>query len=134
MKALSLKQPWAELIVSGKKTLEIRNWNTKFRGDFLVHASKVPNKGAMERLGFKELPTGCIVGRAKIIGVKEYPSKEEFERDEDKHFAKGYDWGGRLYGFIVTDAKRVKETPLKGQLNFFNVELDEKNLSLDKYM
>jgi hypothetical protein len=31
MKCLSLKQPFAELLVSGKKTVELRKWNTKFR-------------------------------------------------------------------------------------------------------
>lgn len=122
MKALSLKQPWAELIVSGKKTLEIRKWNTKFRGEFLIHASKIPNKKAMEKLGFKSLPNGCIVGKAKITRVKEYNSLEEFNKDEDKHFAKGYEWNGKLYGFIIEEAERTKEIPLKGQLNFFNVE------------
>lgn len=122
MKALSLKQPWAELIVSGRKTLEIRKWRTNFRGEFLIHASKIPNTEAMERLKFKDLPTGCIVGKAKIVDVKEYNSIEEFEKDSDKHFAKGYEWNGRLYGFVVKDAQRVKEKPLKGQLNFFEVE------------
>lgn len=125
MKALSLKQPWAELVASGRKTLEIRNWRTNFRGEFLIHASKVPNKNAMNRLGFKDLPTGCIVGKAIIIDVKEYTSKEEFEKDEDKHFAKDYDWKGKLYGFFVKDAQRLKQTPLKGQLNFFEVELGD---------
>ena len=38
MKCLSLKQPYAELLVSGKKTIELRIWNTKFRGEFLMHA------------------------------------------------------------------------------------------------
>jgi hypothetical protein len=39
-KCLSLKQPYAELLISGKKTIELRSWDTKFRGEFLVHASK----------------------------------------------------------------------------------------------
>ncbi len=122
MKALSLKQPWAELIVSGRKTLEIRKWRTKFRGEFFIHASKVPNAKAMERLCFKNLPTGCIVGKAKIVDVKEYNSLKEFNKDSNKHFAKGYEWNGKLYGFVVEDAQRLKEKPLKGQLGFFEVE------------
>ena len=36
MKALSLKQPWAELILSEKKTIELRKWNTNFRGEFFM--------------------------------------------------------------------------------------------------
>ncbi len=47
MKVLSLKQPFAELILSGKKTIELRKWNTKFRGEFLIHSSKIPDKKAM---------------------------------------------------------------------------------------
>ena len=39
MKCLSLKQPFAELVVSGRKTIELRMWNTRYRGEFLVHAS-----------------------------------------------------------------------------------------------
>ena len=40
MKCLSVCQPFAELIIQGKKTIELRKWNTKFRGEFLVHAAK----------------------------------------------------------------------------------------------
>lgn len=43
-KCLSLRQPYAELIVSGRKTIEIRKWNTRFRGEFLVDASKAIDK------------------------------------------------------------------------------------------
>lgn len=42
MKALSVKQPWASLIVSGLKDIENRSWSTNYRGPILIHASKVP--------------------------------------------------------------------------------------------
>ena len=124
MKALSLKQPWAELVVSGKKTIEVRKWKTNYRGNFLVQASKVPNGKGMERNGFTTLPTGCIVGKATLVGVKEYTSLEEFEKDADKHFARGYKWNkkGKLYGFLLENAQRLPERPYKGQLNFFEVD------------
>ena len=38
-----------KLIVSGKKTIELRTWNTKFRGEFLIQASKTIDKEACER-------------------------------------------------------------------------------------
>lgn len=53
VKALSLKQPWAELVVSGKKIIEIRKWNTKFRGEFLIHASRNTDAKAETSFGFK---------------------------------------------------------------------------------
>ena len=40
MKAISIKQPWAWLIISGYKTVENRKWYTAHRGDILIHASK----------------------------------------------------------------------------------------------
>jgi hypothetical protein len=36
-KCLSIRQPYADLIVSGRKTTELRKWNAQFRGEFLVH-------------------------------------------------------------------------------------------------
>ena len=38
MKCLSICQPFANLIIQNKKTIELRKWNTNFRGEFLVHA------------------------------------------------------------------------------------------------
>lgn len=125
MKALSLKQPWAELVVSGKKTIELRNWNTSFRGEFLVHASLNPNKQAMKRLGFAELPLGCIVGKATLVSVKTYQNKQEFDADANKHFATPGWYDEHAKGFILRDATRIEPKPLKGKLNFFEVIWDK---------
>lgn len=121
MKALSLKQPWAELVVSGKKTVELRNWNTQFRGEFLVHASKQPNLEACKRFGFTDLPTGCIVGKATITGVKEYRDMHEFNADQNKHHATPGWYDAKAKGFLLTNAQRITPIPCKGMLNFFNV-------------
>jgi len=43
MKALSIKQPWANLIASGFKTIETRKWKTKHRGQLLIVSSKLPD-------------------------------------------------------------------------------------------
>lgn len=40
MKALSIRQPWAWLIVNGYKSIENRTWNTRIRGTILIHAGK----------------------------------------------------------------------------------------------
>ncbi len=118
MKALSLKQPWAELVVSGKKTIELRKWKTNFRGEFLIHASRVPDSNAMKRFGFENLPLGMIVGKAELVDVKDYKIlKEEFEKDKDKHLATS-DWGE--YGFILKNPRRLeKPIQAKGSLNFW---------------
>ena len=87
--ALSLKQPWAELILQGKKTVETRTWNTEFRGSFYIHASKQIDKEACDFFGINSdsLQTGCIVGQANLSEVKEYLSKDVFLADGLKHRA-----------------------------------------------
>ena len=45
MKALTVKQPWASLIVEGIKDIENRTWKTNYRGRILIHSSKMPEKG-----------------------------------------------------------------------------------------
>ncbi|MDO8661415.1 MAG: ASCH domain-containing protein [Candidatus Woesearchaeota archaeon] len=116
MKTLSLKQPYAELILQGRKKIELRKWNTNFRGEFLIHASKTPDKKNMEKFGFNILPCGFIVGKASIINVKKYKDDNDFNNDKNLHLATK-DWG--TYGFILENVKRVKPIPVKGKLNFW---------------
>lgn len=120
MKVLSLKQPWAELVVQGRKTIELRKWNAHFRGEFLIHASKVPDEGAMKRFGFNDLPFGFIVGKAELVNVKDYCKTGDFKADAGKHLA-SEGWGN--YGFILKDASRLKLVPAKGKLGFWDFEL-----------
>jgi len=49
MKAITLRQPWANLIAEGKKTIETRKWRTEYRGDLVICSSKSPK---IEPAGF----------------------------------------------------------------------------------
>lgn len=118
MKALSLKQPYAELILQGKKKIELRTWNTKFRGEFLIHASKILDKEAMQKFGFKELPTGAIVGKTTLSSVKKYQNEQEHQKDKDLHLASEY---CEDYGFILKNTTRINPIiSAKGKLGFWN--------------
>ena len=120
MKTLSLKQPYAELILQGRKTIELRKWNTHFRGEFLIHSSKIPDLSAMKKYGFNELPCGFILGKAKLVDVKKYIDEEEHEKDRDKHLASNF-WGN--FGFVLGDIERITPIVAKGNLNFWNFDL-----------
>ena len=122
MKALSLKQPYAELVVSGRKKIELRKWDTKFRGEFLIHASKSSDLSAMQKFGFEQLPLCCIVGKAELINVKKYNNKKEFTDDSNLHLANS-EWGD--YGFILRNARRLKEIKCNGKLGFWNFDSAE---------
>ena len=129
MKVLSLKQPFAELILQGRKKIELRKWNSKFRGYFLIHASKIPDKKSMEKFGFSNLPLGFILGKAKLIDVKKYRNEQEHKTDKNFHLASS-SWGN--YGFVLENPVRIKKIPAKGSLNFWNFELDGKKWKLMK--
>lgn len=119
MKALSIKQPYAELILSGKKKIELRKWNTSFRGEFLIHASGKPDEESMKRFGFNNLTNGAIVGRAKLVDVKHYTGDAGFEKDKNLHLA-SRGWGD--FGFVLENPERIKPIPAKGNLGFWEFE------------
>jgi hypothetical protein len=86
MRVLSLRQPWAWVVVYLGKDIENRDWDMSYRGDFLIHASLGMTKneyyGCMEFCqavlgssviakfpGLKSLQRGGIVGAATVVGV-----------------------------------------------------------------
>ena len=120
VKVLSLKQPYAELVVSGQKTIEIRKWQTKFRGEFYIHASLNPDKAAMKRFNYKQLPLGCIVGKAQLVNVKKYKDEEDFTKDQHKHLS-STSFG--MFGFILENIEKTQSIPAKGKLNFWSYKI-----------
>lgn len=126
MKCLSIKQPYAELLVSGRKTIELRTWNTKFRGEFLIHASKKIDKEAceMNNIDSDSLIVGAKLGKADLYDVKFYKNKNSFARDKSKHLA-ATKYADHKYGFLVKNPRRFrKPIAMPGKLGFFNVELE----------
>jgi len=124
MKCLSICQPFAELIIQDKKTIELRNWNTNYRGEFLVHAPIKIRKEDCKKLKIEEkLTTGAIIGKAEIYDVKKYQSTEEIQNDKNKHFS-SKKFQEKMYGFILKNPKPLRiPIPWKGQLGFFDVNL-----------
>ncbi|MFQ5573077.1 MAG: ASCH domain-containing protein [Nitrosopumilaceae archaeon] len=129
MKCLSVSQPFADLIVSGKKTIELRKWNTNFRGEFLVHSPLKIRKDDCKRLKIsKKLETGAIIGKVEIIDVKKYNSKSEIKADSKRHLA-SIDFFDRKYGFVLKNPKLFRiPIPYKAKLGFFDVKLPKTNI------
>lgn len=118
MKALSIRQPWAWLLVNGFKPVENRDWPTRFRGRFLIHASKgmtraeyADTRDFADGLGvalpeFDELERGGIIGVADLKDCVSQNTSPWFFGD---------------YGFVIESAKPLPFVPLKGRLGFFEV-------------
>ena len=67
VKALTIHQPWAELIARGDKTFETRSWQTHHRGVILIHASKEPVlEDFTLPFGF---PRHCDLARGAVIAI-----------------------------------------------------------------
>ncbi len=126
MKCLSIRQPYAELILLGRKTVELRTWNTRFRGRFLIHAPATVEKEACARFGLDPdaLPRMAVVGSAVLSGVVKYSSREELMRDSAKHLASGK-YLDDTYGFVLKDVSRIRPFGMPGRLGFFEVPLPE---------
>lgn len=119
MKALSIRQPWAWLIVHGHKTIENRTWRTKFRGPVLIHTGHALDKEGYRLAEYiaccqgivlpplRVMDRGGIVGRATIT---------------DCVTALDSPWFFGPYGFVLRDAEPLPFRKMPGQLGFFNVE------------
>lgn len=124
MKSLSVSQPFAELIITGKKTIELRRWNTNFRGEFLIHAPLKVRTEDCKRLKINQkLVTGAIVGKAELYDVKRYNSIKEVEADQEFHLA-SKNFHGKTFGFLLKKPKMFRiSIPWKGEFGFFEVTL-----------
>ncbi|EMX9180730.1 ASCH domain-containing protein [Citrobacter sedlakii] len=123
MKAISVRQPWAWLIVNGYKDIENRSRETYYRGPVLIHASAHrPTQAEIHeaRLILEKthgtvvalrLPRtaehfhlGGITGMATITGTS---------RNSDSP------WFSGPVGWMLQDAELVTFRPLRGRLSFF---------------
>lgn len=139
MKALSLTQPWAWLVIHGGKDIENRKWNTRFRGRFLVHAAKAMTEDQYDdalfcalRIGgteltdripaFRELERGGIVGSVELVGVVDpHPPLLLWDKDLQQQLKLTHPWHFTdQYGFILRAPRPLPFTPCKGALGFWD--------------
>lgn len=123
MIALSIRQPWAWLILNAGKDIENRDWKTPYRGPCLIHASKSGTKqdyqDAFDFLDSidlahlildipprEQIEKGGIVGMVDIVGCTDTSDSPWFVGD---------------YGFVLRNPKPLSFTPYKGRLGFFNI-------------
>src|SRR6185437_8965170 len=130
--ALSLKQPWATLLVHGLKTIEVRRWPTARRGRILIHAARVPDERpeAWAHVPPHLLETaqllGGIVGAGDIIDCLTYRSLETFETDRSRHL-NDPSWFQPpvLYGFAFANLSILPFRRYSGWMRFFPVADDK---------
>jgi hypothetical protein len=133
VKALSLWQPWASLVVHGHKKIETRHWQAPrslFGKRIAIHAAKMTRFDALMNqppfLGLLdgELPHGCVVGTVKLarcIRMTPYNIAEFAER-APLQMQLG-DWQPGRWAWVLRDPRLLPEpVPLRGSQGFFSVD------------
>jgi hypothetical protein len=121
MKALSLKQPWANLIRSRSKTIETRTWSTRYRGPVLICASRTVDQGMA---AMYERGTGCEpyeLGHAICVATI-LECRPMTPADEERALC--LCTPGR-FAWILANVVRIKPFPVKGRLSLFEVAIPE---------
>jgi hypothetical protein len=116
IRCLTVRQPWAWLLVNGYKDVENRSWPTRHRDPLLIQASQRPasnineiRRSVKRRFGInipERLASGGIVGKVDVIDCVSKSRSRWFEGD---------------YGFVCARARRLPFVPLKGRLGMFDV-------------
>ena len=106
IKALSIKQPYPHNIFYDGKDVENRDWSTRGRGWFIIHASVSKSELDMGDPKEAAMPRGGVVGMARIVDC--------VEKMESRWFF------GR-YGFVLRDAFPLSLMPCRGALGFFRL-------------
>ncbi len=105
MKALSVRQPWANLIADGSKTIEVRTRPTKYRGPLLIVSAKRPDIA----------PAGCALA---VVNLAD--SRPMAEADEQAAMCR---WRPNAWAWILADVRRIKPQPVRGQLGLFEAPI-----------
>jgi ASCH domain len=122
-RALSIKQPWANLIRGGHKTIETRGWRTSYRGDLLLCASATP----------RIAPFGCTICLAELVDCRPMRADEwdaagiaAYGGDIVSPFARGRTSPPRtIYGWHLAHIRPLPPIPVRGRLHMFTVELPD---------
>lgn len=112
MNCISIRQPYAELILSGRKSIELRNWMIMKDETIYLHVGSIVDYPTCKQHGIPyaiDKTCGNIVGSFHIVDIKTYNDLNEFTADKDLHLSNQY----YRYGHILSNIKRLVE-PIKG--------------------
>ena len=115
MRCLSIRQPWATLIVTGYKDVENRTWRTSYRGPLLIHATRTPDlaartHGLLTRGDIAGLPCGGIIGAVMLDDCVTTAASQWFEGP---------------FGWLLSQPTLCRFRPCRGQLRLWNLVEEE---------
>jgi len=119
-KALTISQPWADLIRCGQKYVENRFWSTNYRGPLAIHAGKGTQYLAKEELA--KYPTGAVVAIADLVACLELSKLRHLSPDteiEDTRFTVGDIVGHKYaegpFGWVLDNIREIEPITVPGK-------------------
>ena len=123
MKVLTIKEPWASLIIDGYKNYEFRSWKTNYRGKILIHAGMNIEKDILKR--FEDYNIVCsrgeIIGEAELLDCILVDEKLNKELININPLVYGRSNHVGKYAWKLGNIKKYKrKIPVKGKLGLWN--------------
>ncbi len=118
---LSIRQPWVELILSGRKSIEVRSWPTQHRGVLWLHAGKRVETVLCSQFGLDaySLPVGAFVGRCQLIDCFEFDARS-WKALHGQHLNSG-ELPARAFGWRLSKPERICAYPYRGALSLMKI-------------
>lgn len=126
IKALSFRQPWAELVLQGKKTLDLRTWSTRYRGPLAIYASQTVEKERCQQYGIDSdrLTTGAVIGLVDLVRVVEL-DESSYAARASEHL-NGRQFHAPMFAWELANPRPLVEPqPARGRLLLFEVEIPD---------
>jgi hypothetical protein len=123
--ALSVRQPWASMIISGMKTVELRSWPTNYRGWLWIHSGKKVDQEALDLLDDQahEYQTGGLLGIAHLTDVRKIETPAQWQSLRARHRSPSRFQEG-AYGWHFDDAIPLRrKIPALGEVLLFPLAL-----------
>ena len=119
MKAIIVQQPFAYEIMSGQKTIEVKEWDTLHRGDLLICSAKKPAFSSEEMEDLEE-EYGCVFAYGQAICIVEL-TEVRLMRKGDEEKALEDEVNPEAYSWVLENARPVIPFPVKGKDVLFEV-------------
>jgi len=117
--AISVRQPWAELIMRGTKTIEIRSWDAAHRGEVWIHAGKKMDPLLALHWGIEDPFRGGFVGMVTVTAIVPLDARR-WAAWRSKHLDAGDYSPGTFAWVLATPRRLATPVPEPGQLGLFH--------------
>ena len=128
MKALTVKELWASLIINGYKEYEFRSWKTNYRGRILIHAGLTLEKEVSKKFKGYNLNYGKgeIIGEATLTDCILVTDKLEDDLYKLNPLVYAKSKHSRVYAWRLEDIKVYnRRIPSKGRLGLWNYDIND---------